>query len=231
MATVLGMRSYKIVPAQSYAVRTTFGQLVSDHLPPGFYGKFPFKDTFDIFSNNTIIVESSVGSKNIVNTSDRNKITANIRTHYRVDPRVGSIALKLPTMRDDNGKKVFEELENQSFDAVVGSRPASETLDDPQGFLKAYLENLRWRIAQNNMPIRVDVVELLEFQADVHKPIQFRIKSDGHVEAMAGPAAVSVMHGDVQAPFTAPIFDAARPGDGRATRSAPLKVDTTPVQP
>ncbi|MDD5585719.1 MAG: SPFH domain-containing protein [Alphaproteobacteria bacterium] len=237
----LAYRSYKIVPAQSYGVRVTFGQMVSDNVPPGFYFKYPLYDTIDIFSNNTVIVESEVGavkssgssSENAteLNSSDRNPVSAKIRTHYKVNPAVGSIALKLPEMRGDNGETAFKELENQSFNAVVGSRPAAETLDDPTGFLEAFLVNLRWRLAQNNMPIEIDTIELLSFHANLRKPIQYRIKSDGKVDQMAGPAAVSVTHGGKQSPVVPVVTVPARPGEGKATRSVAPKPSTTTVAP
>lgn len=238
VAVGLAARSYKIVPAQSYGVRITLGQMKNDMLKPGFYLKYPVYDSIEIFSNNTVIVESEVGSiatstnSGELNSSDRNPISARLRTHYRINPKVGSIALKLPELLGDsnNGEKAFQEFENQSFNAVVGSRPAADTLADPKGFLEAFLDNLKWRLAQNNMPIEVDVVELKSFHTDLNKPIQYRIKSDGKVEEMAGPAAVSVSHGGVQTDAGNVVAVPGRPGEGKATMSIRPKAVETPEQ-
>lgn len=197
---VTGCSSYKIVPAQSYGVRVDMGLLESDHLEPGFYWKKPFFESIDVFNNNTVILPiDSACSGN--NTSDQNALTAAFRIHYRVDPRVGMLVLNLPNMRGDNGQSFVSDFVTDSCNAVVGSRPATDTLADPEGFLRAFKGNLSWRLAQNNVPVRLDAIELLTVNvggsgssnsasSGLRRVFQMRILPNGTVEQMSGPAAV-----------------------------------------
>jgi len=206
--TLLGAyRSFYIVPPKSYAVHIRMGQLIGDHEAPGPRLKYPLFDSFYPFNNNTIIFEKTAGGTgdDPRNTSDQNVFKADLRIHYVVDPSVGSMVLKVDEMEGDNGQSALETYVGQSVDAVVGSRSSIDTLADPNGFLKALLENLKWRLAQNNMPVKLDSIELLSMCVGgcskndgtdgLRKPFQLRILSNGQVVQMAGPAAIAVTHG------------------------------------
>jgi regulator of protease activity HflC (stomatin/prohibitin superfamily) len=226
----LGARSYEIVPAQRYAVHVKLGQVKSDQVAPGIYRKLPFYDHYYVFNNNTIILENTVCSGN--NTADQNSVKAEIRLHYRINPKVGLLALLLDKMSDDNGAALLGDLMTQACNAVVGSRPARDTLADPQGFLQAFMGNLQWRVSQNNIPAQVDVAELLAFNADLREPVQMRLKTNGAVEDMAGPAAISVTHagGSLTAAGPNPTVEVARPIPGvtRSTDPTSLSVPKAP---
>lgn len=199
----VGCHSYQIIPAQSYGVDIKAGQLITDHMSPGFHGKWPMFEKIYVFNNNTIIMEDTAGKEN--NTSDQNAFTADLRLHYRVDPKVGLLALQVHNMANDNGQNLIAGLMDQSVNAVVGARPAIDTLADPQGFLKAFMDNFQWRLAQNNVPVRLDTVEYLNANVgSLRKPIQMRIKANGVVEQMAGPAAVGVYHDASLTPTSTP---------------------------
>jgi len=216
---VVGMRSYQIIPAQSYGVDIQAGQLLSDRLRPGFYWKWPAYEKIYIFNNNTIITENTVGEGK--NTSDQNAFTADVRLHYRVNPSVGSIALKISAISSDDAASELVTYMNQSVNAAVGSRPGRESLADPAGFLIGFQNNLNWRISQNNLPVQVDSIEILTMHANITQPIQMRVTSSGVVEQMAGPAAVSIYSGGQQAFPTTPALDRQAPTRGPATTTGP----------
>ena len=132
-----GLNTFKIVPAQSYGVRVAMGQLISDHLKPGFYWKSPIFDSINVFNNNTIILPmDNIGDGN--NTADQNPLRVSMRVHYKVDPSVGLMVLNLNKMKGDNGGHTISDFAGQSTNAVVGSRSASDTIADPAGFLTAF---------------------------------------------------------------------------------------------
>lgn len=242
--TVFGCNSYKIVPAQSYGVDIKFGQLESDHLKPGIYPKVPFFEKIYTLNNNTIIMETDgVGAGN--NSSDQNAVTADFRIHYKVNPKVGSIALNIEKITDNHGQGLIKDLEGQALNAAVGSRPATDTLADPVGFLKAFKENLEWRIGQNNVPAEIDSIELLTMYVGasssssssttpngLRKVMQLRIKANDEVEQMSGPAAVSVSAaGIVNGPGSITVLKPSSDA-GPTTPTGPLKQDNSPrVQP
>lgn len=190
----------EIVPAQNYGVRIRTGQLVSDELPPALYWKRPFFDDIYHFSNNTVILEATAGSG--ANTHDQNALTSDFRIHFRVDPKIGLIALHAKDLSVDNGKAKMTEFMTQSVNAVVGSRDAKDTLGDSSTYLRAFERDLNIRLRQNNVPVKVDTIELLAMKVGILRiPVQQRLRVDGIVEdmanpspPMAGPAAVPVPH-------------------------------------
>lgn len=192
--------SFKIVPAQSYGVRIKMGQLVDDQLKPNFYFKLPVFDSISVFPNNTIIMHCPKAGDGR-NTQDQNVFTANLRFHYAHDPKVGLVALHAKTMQKNNGEDFLQELVKQSVNATVGARRSTDTLADPENFLKAMAENMQWRIAQNNLPMKFMAFELLSMQigdgaTPYTVPVQYRIiphnDKEWKIEKMAGPAAVPV---------------------------------------
>lgn len=192
--TVVGLivayKSYDSVPPQNFGVRITWGQLSKDILQPGYYWKSPILDSIYSFSNNTIIMEHTAGSGN--NTKDQNPFTATMRLHYRIDPTVGILGMHYKALDIDGGVATLKDYMTQSVNAIVGSRVSRDHLANYDQFLQAFLDNLNWRIAQNNFPIRVDTVELLSAKIDLRTPVQLRLKPNGEVEDMAGPAAIAV---------------------------------------
>lgn len=178
------------------------GKVLNDTIAPGVLWTWPFIEDVDQFQNNTIILETTAGTGR--NTKDQNMLSAENRFHYTIDPTQGSIALHLSTMSDDNGKTLLEGLMDQSFDAVVGARPASNHMADPEALLSGFADNLEWRLKQNNVPISIDAIELLTLTVGdgttpYRMPVQLRIrrtKKDGKagwaIEDMAGPAAIPI---------------------------------------
>lgn len=212
VCAALAYRSYKIVDAAHFGVHIKMGKMISDNLPPGIHFKYPLFDNIYPLRNNTIILETPEGrvntSTNYIgsgrNTHEQNMMNAEMRLHYQIDRNRGVIALHADTMMDDNGKNLLMELMDQSFNAVVGERHSTEHLADTNGLLRAFSDNLEWRIGQNNVPVRIDAIELLVLRIGdgnnpYRVPIQMRIRrndADGKqgwtIEKMAGPAAIPV---------------------------------------
>ncbi len=193
-------QSFVIVPAQSYGVDVKLGQLNSTNLKPGIYGKLPYLEEIYVLNNNTMIWETeNVGTPK--NTSDQNSIVADFRFHVKINPKVGSLALTINKVASERrAENTLKDLQNQALDASVGKFSSSATEADPKAFLERFKANLEWRIQQNNLPIEIDAVELLEMRAGgpegatsgQREVIQLRIRSDNTVEEMAGPAAIPV---------------------------------------
>lgn len=169
-------------------------------MEPGFNWKLPLGlEQIHVFPNNTIIIEATGGQDR--NTQDQNMLSADLRFHFKHDPKFGLVALHAKTMQNDDGEDILKKLISQSVDAVVGDRHSRETTSDPSAFLKSFGEDLQWRITQNNLPIRFEAVELLSIQIGdgmnpYRTPIQLRLRPDEEtdwvVEQMSGPGAVAV---------------------------------------
>ena len=104
---------------------------------------------------------------------------------------------------------------------------------DPEGFLKGYLANFQWRLAQNNVPVQLDTIELLTMNVgSLRKPIQMRIKANGEVEQMAGPAAVGVPYAGASTPILgAQVKTLAPATPTEPTINVAPKPSATPVVP
>jgi regulator of protease activity HflC (stomatin/prohibitin superfamily) len=199
LGTICTADSCNKVGSGYFGVHTRMGKIINDTVPPGVKWTVPLIDDVDLFQNNTIILETSVGTGR--NTKDQNMLASEERLHYTIDPDEGVLALHINSMSADNGKQLLEGLMDQSFDAVVGERPASDHMSDPEGVLLAFAENLEWRLKQNNVPIKVDAIELLTLTVGdggtpYRTPVQLRIrrvdsqgKAGWTIEQMSGPAA------------------------------------------
>ena len=219
---VAGLDSYKPIDSGHFGVHTRMGKVLNDTLGPGVETKVPFIDHVYEFQNNTIILTTTAGEGR--NTKDQNMLSAEMRLHYTIDPREGVLALHIATMSDDNGKELLESLMDQSFNAVVGERPASDHMADPETLLASFGENLQWREKQNNVPISVDAIELLTIEVgngtDPYRmPVQMRLrrvdnngKAGWTVEQMAGPAALPVESGGkiVKPNNVQPTYDSSK---------------------
>jgi regulator of protease activity HflC (stomatin/prohibitin superfamily) len=202
LALISGLDSCNKITSGHFGVHSRMGKVLNDTVSPGVKLTIPFIDDVDQFQNNTIILETNAGTGR--NTKDQNMLSSEKRFHYTIDPSQGVIALHLETMSNDNGKELLEELMDQSFNAVVGERPASDHMANPDDLLYGFAENLEWRLKQNNVPISIDAVELLTLTVGdgpnpYRMPVQLRIRrmdKDGQagwaIEEMAGPAALPV---------------------------------------
>lgn len=169
--------SFQIVPAQNYGVHVHLGQVLDTHLEPGIHTKYPFIDTIYVLKENTIIMEKKVGSG--LNSQDQNALSAEMRLHYKNDPKSGIIAFHVADMANDDGSRLLGSLMDQSFNAAAGSGRAVDSLNDPHKFLADFTENLQWRLNQNNVAIELDAFELLEFNVgNLRMPVQLRFKHD-----------------------------------------------------
>lgn len=180
---IAGANSCTVVPPKNYGVRVKFGQLVDSHIKPGIiFPKWPVWDNVYILKENTIILETSVGSDR--NTQDQNSLKAEMRMHYKNNPNSGVIAFHVEEMAKNDGMPLLAGLMNQSFNAVAGDRRAVDAFNNPTEFLIKFAEDLQWRLAQNNVAIELDAFELLEFSSGndgMRTPVQIRLKrtSDG----------------------------------------------------
>ena len=203
VAALIGfVKGNKVIDSGHFGVKTHWGKVVNDSVPPDWHWKIPFAEHIYEFQNNTIIMDAHVGSGK--NTKEQNMLSAETRFHYRIDPKKGVIALHIETMGADNGKKLLKDLMDQSFNAVVAERPSTDHLNNVKALLEAFASNLEWRLAQNNVPASIEAVELLEINIGdgtnpYRLPIQMRIKridkqgnAGWEVENMAGPAAFPV---------------------------------------
>jgi len=183
LALFLGWKSYVVVQPNEFAVRTTMGAITSDDLPSGIQLKVPFAQSIYTYSRNVIINEFSAGSSGTseANTQDRNKLQANIRLHYRIDPKAGDMNFHYynlsATWGQGDGKSFLTTFINDSANAIFGRRPARETLGDDKRFLEEFYDNLNWRLTQNKIPVTVDMIELLNISATDYKiPVQKAFK-------------------------------------------------------
>jgi len=202
LALITGLGTFKTIDSGHFGVHTRFGKVLNDTIAPGLVWKIPFVDNVYEFQNNTIILETNVGTGR--NTKEQNMLAANMRFHYKINPKKGVLALHIGTMSDDNGKELLEKLLDQSFDAVVGERQSSEHMANPEELLFAFAENIEWRLTQNNVPLSVEAGEFLDATIGdgtnpYRTPLQLsirRIKENGKagwtIERMAGPAAIPV---------------------------------------
>lgn len=201
----LGISSFKTISSSHFGVHTRFGKILNDTIGPGVEPKIPFVDKVYELQNNTIILETTAGTGR--NTKDQNMLSSEMRLHYTINPKAGVLGLHLKKLGNDNGKEFLENLMDQSYDAVVGERNASDHMADPKALLASFAENLEWREKQNNFPIDVDAIELLtstvgDGATPYRTPVQLRIRrinKDGTqgwaIEQMAGPAALPVESG------------------------------------
>lgn len=202
-----GFNSYKIIDAGHFGVNVRMGQIVDDRMEPGFEWKIPWFEQIHELQNNTIILEdSSVGTGD--NTYEQNALRAEMRLHYQIDTTQGVLALHINTMKNNNGARLLRELMDQSMNAVVGERHSSQVIADKESMLRAFADNLEWRLNQNNVPIRIDSVELLVLRIGTGEqpyrtPVQLklrRVDEDGQrswaVESMAGPSVLPVPNAD-----------------------------------
>lgn len=179
MSLFLGWKSFNIVQPNEFAVRTTMGAITSSDLPSGPSFKVPFVQSIYTYSRNVIINEFTAGASGNgdANTQDRNKLEANMRLHYRIDPTVGDMNFHYYNLSSligqGDGSDYLKTLINDSANAVFGQRSARETLADDDAFIKAFADNLEWRLRQNKVPITIDTVELLNIKAtDYRVPVQ-----------------------------------------------------------
>ncbi len=194
--------SCNTISSGHFGVHTRFGKILNDTISPGVVWKMPLVDDVYALQNNTIILETTAGSGR--NTKDQNMLSSEMRLHYTIAPHEGVLALHIDAMSKNNGKDLLTGLMDQSFNAVTGERPASDHMADPKTLLSGFADNLQWREKQNNVPMKVEAIELLTLTVGdgsnpYRMPVQLRIRridKDGHagwtVEKMAGPAALPV---------------------------------------
>lgn len=163
---------------------------------------------FYTFSNNTIILEETVGEGR--NTKDQNSYSARMRIHYKIKPDAGILAFHLDEMKNENGKGLILGHMHKALDGVVGQRSVAESLISPPTVLSEFANQLDWRLAQNNIAIQVDTIEMLEqyvgsTNAGLRLPVQLKIRAGGPVESMSGPS-VPVQHMEIVPRTLTPQF-------------------------
>jgi regulator of protease activity HflC (stomatin/prohibitin superfamily) len=198
---VTAYRSYKIVSPNEFGVRVTAGEVQKDVVNPGWHKKYPLFDKIHTFNNNTVILEATVGDGK--NTKDQNGFSAEVRLHYNIDPNAGILAFHLSEMADNNGKDLITEQMSKAMNAVVGQRTTPESLVSPADVLDAFVDQLEWRLKQNNIAVKIDTVEYLTAHVGsssgstsdtgLRLPVQLKKRPGQPVESMAGPS-VPVQH-------------------------------------
>jgi regulator of protease activity HflC (stomatin/prohibitin superfamily) len=185
--------SFTIVRPKHFGVGVELGAVNPNILDPGWHWRNPWISDILSYNNNTIIMESTVGLGN--NTKDQNAYTADMRVHYNISPNVGILAFHLKDMQDEDGHDLLVSQMDKAMNAVVGQRPTVATLVAPEDVLKAFLDQLEWRLSQNNIAIKIDTVEMLTQYVGgaLRLPVQLKIKPGNEVESMAGPS-VPVQH-------------------------------------
>ena len=97
-------------------------------------------------------------------TEDRNTLTAKVKLSYKIDPDETKIIYHRWGMRkwfgQDNGYFVLTDLLNDSANAVMGKKPLGEIVADPSTFNKELLNDFRFRVETNNIPITIESIEL-----------------------------------------------------------------------
>ena len=192
---VTASKSFTIVQPKHFGVKVDLGEISPDVLSPGLHWQRPFVSQISSYNNNTIILEENVGEGR--NTKDQNSYSAAMRLHYNIEPNAGILAFHLADMQEEDGKALLTGQMSKSLNAVVGQRTTAEMLISPEATLKAFLDQLEWRLKQNNIAIKIDTVEMLTqyvgSQDALRLPMQLRIKPGQDVESMAGPS-VPVQH-------------------------------------
>lgn len=198
---ITAYRSFKIVSPNEFGVRVTAGEVQKDIINPGMHKKYPAFDKIHTFNNNTVILEGTVGDGK--NTKDQNAFSADVRLHYNIDPNAGILAFHLGEMADDNGKDLITAQMSKAMNAAVGQRTTPESLVSPADVLEAFVDQLEWRLKQNNIAVKIDTVEYLTAHVGagssngsdygLRLPVQLKKKPGQPVESMAGPS-VPVQH-------------------------------------
>ena len=184
--------SYTIVRPKHFGVKVELGEVSPQTLDPGLHWRHPFISEISSYNNNTVILESTVGSGN--NTQDQNAYQIVARIHYNISPIVGILAFHLKEMKSNDGEDLLVAQMDKALNAVVGQRSTVATLISPEVILKSFLDQLEWRLTQNNIAIKIDTVEMLtQHVGGLRLPVQLKIKPGSEVESMAGPS-VPVQH-------------------------------------
>lgn len=189
---IAALNSYTIVKPKHFGVKVELGEVTPVVLNPGLHWRHPFISEIPEYNNNTIILEDKIGDDN--NTKDQNPYEISVRVHYNISPDAGILAFHLAEMGTDDGEELLKSQMNKALNAVVGQRTTVETLVSPETVLKAFLDQLEWRLKQNNIAIKIDTVEMLtQHVGGLRLPVQLKIKPGQEVESMAGPS-VPVQH-------------------------------------
>lgn len=225
-----GWKSFDSVPNGYYGIRENLGQIDPVKLGPGWYSKKPWRESIWSFNNNVVRREVTVGSgsgvssgSSTTNTSsvladlitrDRNPFSVDMRIHYKISPDAGLLGLHLSDMSNSDGISLLKQLADNSTRYLAGQQNALDLLNDPENFLKSFVSDFDMRLRQNNVPVEIEMIELIALNVGgMRKITAMRWKSDGTIESSpAGSAAVPV-----------PLAPSARPPAPAPSSPAPPK--------
>lgn len=157
----------KINPKQ-FGLRETFYAVVGDTLLDSrIHMQVPFVQYTHTYDMNTQKINFNAGSCRFVpfcdSTADQNPLTSNITLHYKVVKDHQKITYHRWAMEGfimPDGYWLLTDMMNTSANAVLGRNTMAHTLSNPQEYLKALHEDLSIRLAQNNIPVEIESLEL-----------------------------------------------------------------------
>jgi hypothetical protein len=162
------------VQPQQIGLRETFYIMTGNKvLQPKIYTQFPFVQYTHKYGANTQTIEFNGGGcrflPNCDSTGDQNNLSAEFRLNYKVIPDAQKLSFHRWEMEKwgtgRNGYWTLTSMLNTSANAILGQKSMKESLNsDPNAFAKAVFNDLSYRLAQNNIPVEVESLELKEFK-------------------------------------------------------------------
>ncbi len=161
---------YNYASTDKFTLKSTFGKVADKTTPSGLYFHIPFIQYVHDYHKGVQTIDYSAGGMRFLpfgeSTSDRNHLSSSLRLNYRVTEDTKKLGYH-PWAMDGyllpDGYWLLTDMMNQSANAVMGKQPLTETVGNPEKYIKEYYEDLTFRLEQNNVPVEIESLELQKF--------------------------------------------------------------------
>ena len=157
----------KTDPGQFGLRETGYVTIADDFLKPGIHMQIPFLQYTHNYDANTQKIAFNAGGCRFMpgcdSTADQNPLRAELVLSYRVTPDHDKMAFHRWAMEGfvmQDGYWLLTEMINTSANATLGKQTMSQSLNNPHAVLSAFTEDLTLRLAQNNVPVEIESIEL-----------------------------------------------------------------------
>jgi len=170
-ATIIdGGLLYNYAAANKFTLKSSFGKVADKTTSSGLHFHIPFVQYVHDYRKEVQTIDFSVGGIRFLpfgeSTADKNHLGADVKLSYRVTEdtkKLGYHPWEMDGFVMQDGYWLLTDMMNQSGNAVMGDRPLAETISDPKRFVEEFYEDLAFRLEQNNVPVKIESLELQKF--------------------------------------------------------------------
>lgn len=171
VATDGGLLYNKVGPNQA-GLKTTFGKILSkDMLKSGVHFNVPLVQYTHDYNMQVQNIRFTSGGVYFLpfgeSTGDRNTLLSDVTLNYRVIPdavKLGYHRWSMDGFLLSDGFWLLTKMLNDSTNAVMGKQSMADTISSPKEFADELLADLAIRLETNNIPIKIESIELNSFK-------------------------------------------------------------------